>query len=408
MSTPTCYIHEPVEASDTCVVCKRPVCSVCAIITDLHTVCPHCVGRVRRTKTIKTVAVIGAVIAGLGIVAYILRGPIGKALEPTAEKVSFFDYGEYSPAINRLNEQLHAEPCDRVKVLQLVKTYFRAGDYRSVVRKSDAFIKRCGKYNRLLWTTYEAHKRLSEWKEAIADASKLIADRPYDKDFRWWRGIVHEQLGQNAKAAQDYRQSIGLQPRLRSIPFNLANIYEKMDRPCAAIFPLEQVLHHHPDLSNSEQVRARIDRLYRHPRCARLKGGVGRAVIARRGSDGSRIFIGEVSINGGKPGRFIIDTGASYLSLSRRFAERNKIASSAGEPILLRTTSGVSKVRLLTLDSVVVGELTARQVDAVVVTEGLDKDGDTEIDGLLGLSFLSRFNVQVDSDAGQIVIVSRS
>jgi aspartyl protease family protein len=348
------------------------------------------------------------VIAGLGIVAYILRDPIAKALEPTAEKVSFFDYGEHTPAINRLNEQLHAEPCDRVKILQLVKTYFRAGDYRSVVRRSDAFIKRCGKYNRLLWTTYEAHKRLSEWEEAIVDASTLIADRPYDKDFRWWRGIVHEQLGQYAKAARDYRQSIGLQPRLRSIPFNLANIYEKMDRPCAAIFPLEQVLHHHPDLSNREQIRARIDRLYRHPKCIRLQGGEGRAVIARRGSDGSRTFIGEVSINGGKPGRFIIDTGASYLSLSRRFAERNKIASSAGQPILLRTTSGVSKVRLLTLDSVVVGDLTARQVDAVVVTEELGTTGNTEIDGLLGLSFLTRFDVQIDRDAGQIVLTSRS
>lgn len=404
MTRPTCYVHESVEACDTCVVCRRPVCSVCATIAELITVCPHCAGKVRRAKQLKRAATILGVLALVGGLGFLFRGPIGKALEPKAEKVSVFDYGEYTAAINRLNQQLHVEPCDRVKVLQLVQTYFRTGDYRSVIRRSDAFIKRCGKHNRLLWSTYEAHKRLNEWDEAVAVASALIADRPHDKDFRWWRGIVHEEQGRDEKAAADYRQSISLEPRLRSIPFNLANVYEKMGRPCAAIFPLEQLLHHHPSLSNSQQIRDRVDGLYRLPRCAHLAGR-GRAVL-EPGPDDGRLFVGRVSVNGGTPGRFIVDTRASYVTLTSRFAAQNKI-SAAGETLLVRNHPGsnVTRGELITVDSLTMDGLTAREVE-VLITD-LDQHGQV-IDGLLGLSFLTRFNVRVDRDLGQLVMDSRS
>ncbi|APR85816.1 Hypothetical protein A7982_11165 [Minicystis rosea] len=295
-----------------------------------------------------------------------------------------YDYGAATADVRRLSEQLDKEPCDRRKIIELGEAMMRAGDNRGTLKRADAFLQKCGDYPRLRWLTYEAHKQLSEWNEAAAEATKLIESSPYDADFRGWRGIAYEQKGDLDRAADDFRQALLLKPRLGDLPINLANIYERQGKPCDAIFPLEQAVYHHPDARNVGAIRTRIDGLMEKGGCGSL-AGEGKAQI--RVHPGEGVLRATARIKG-ENGTFVVDTGASYVTIARAFADRIKVDTARAPKIMLQTANGVRTGQLVVLPLVEVQGVKAAQVPAVVI----DELGGT--DGLLGLSFLSRFDMK--------------
>ena len=68
-----------------------------------------------------------------------------------------------------------------------------------------------------MWAQYSAHKYSSQYDAAFDDASALIDSQPGDKDYWWWRGMVNELRGRMDLAADDYRQSLALLPKLESL-----------------------------------------------------------------------------------------------------------------------------------------------------------------------------------------------
>jgi hypothetical protein len=48
-------------------------------------------------------------------------------------------------------------------------------------------------------------------------------------------------------AIADYEQALAIEPRLADVPFNLADAYRKLGRPCDGIFPLEQLSFYNPE-----------------------------------------------------------------------------------------------------------------------------------------------------------------
>jgi clan AA aspartic protease (TIGR02281 family) len=106
----------------------------------------------------------------------------------------------------------------------------------------------------------------------------------------------------------------------------------------------------------------------------------------------NRVVTARAEING-VTGVFIIDTGASYVSIRTNFAERAKIPRDGNE-IKLATANGLAKGKLSKADTVSLGKLVAK--DVPVVVQAVDeKSFGPGVDGLLGLSFLSRFEMQV-------------
>ena len=88
---------------------------------------------------------------------------------------------------------------------------------------------------------------------------------------------------------------------------------------------------------------------------------------------------------------FIVDTGATLVSLSGREARRLGIDYLAiGKPGMSSTASGISKIYVLKLDRVKVGEIELRNVQAAV------HDGNFPPATLLGMSFLSRLDMRQD------------
>ncbi len=94
------------------------------------------------------------------------------------------------------------------------------------------------------------------------------------------------------------------------------------------------------------------------------------------------------SING-LPVNFIVDTGATFVSMNERHARRLGIDFAVeGRPAMAQTASGVVKVFLVTLKRVKVGEIELTNV------EGSVHQGNFPTEVLLGMSFLGRLDIK--------------
>jgi clan AA aspartic protease (TIGR02281 family) len=107
-------------------------------------------------------------------------------------------------------------------------------------------------------------------------------------------------------------------------------------------------------------------------------------------------------LNGQLIGYFILDTGATFTSVSRSVADRLGVAS-GGSTVRLGTASGAIQVPLALLDEVEVGGAVARHVAAVIHDL---PNVPPNVVGLLGLSFLERFRVNLDLTSGVLVLES--
>lgn len=121
-----------------------------------------------------------------------------------------------------------------------------------------------------------------------------------------------------------------------------------------------------------------------------------RQVIEQIMADERGMFRAHGSING-QSVRFLVDTGASSVAMSARDARRLGIQYRLdGIPVTANTASGLAKGWRIRLNSVRLGQLLEKNVEAVVV------DGDHPSQVLLGMTFLKRMRVDKDGDRMQI------
>ncbi len=120
---------------------------------------------------------------------------------------------------------------------------------------------------------------------------------------------------------------------------------------------------------------------------ARSTGG-GSQVVLSAGPGGH--FVAAGSING-KAVRFLVDTGATYVSMGAAEAERLGIDYRKGVRGLGNTANGQMVVYLVGLASVRLGDVQLYDVEALIGEQPMDHV-------LLGNSFLTRFQMRRDND----------
>jgi aspartyl protease family protein len=108
-------------------------------------------------------------------------------------------------------------------------------------------------------------------------------------------------------------------------------------------------------------------------------------------------FVVAGSINGGSV-RFLVDTGATFVSLAAAEAKRLGIDYLKGQRGRVQTANGVASAYRVKLDTVRIGDIELNGVDALVSES--DAMGVT----LLGMSFLNRMEMQRD---GQSMTLTR-
>ena len=106
-----------------------------------------------------------------------------------------------------------------------------------------------------------------------------------------------------------------------------------------------------------------------------------------------------VVINGVR-GTFIMDTGATFVSMKRAFAEKAKVQIDQDSNVKIHTANGEVEGKRGRAATVQLRSLQAKDVVVVVQTgQGTYGEG---VDGLLGLSFLSRFKISIDAQTVKI------
>ncbi len=118
-------------------------------------------------------------------------------------------------------------------------------------------------------------------------------------------------------------------------------------------------------------------------------------IILHAGSHGHFVSAGQIN---GQAVQFIVDTGASLVSLSVADAERIGLNYKAGQMVRMNTANGVSQGWRVKLSAVRLGSVDVYEVDAVVSSGGMPYV-------LLGNSFLARFQMVRTND--QMVLEKR-
>ena len=111
----------------------------------------------------------------------------------------------------------------------------------------------------------------------------------------------------------------------------------------------------------------------------------------RRAKDENNLIVVPAKL-GSEPCLMAVDTGATSMTISPAIVEAMGLSDRLGEEVRMRLVGGIEiKLRKLTIPRMSVFGNEARDVAAVVLEEP-----DVGIDGLLGLSFLNRFNYRID------------
>lgn len=124
----------------------------------------------------------------------------------------------------------------------------------------------------------------------------------------------------------------------------------------------------------------------------RMAAGPAAAASAVIYANAAGHFVTDGEING-RTTRFLVDTGATSVTLSAGDARRLGLDFQAGTKGLAQTANGTVPAWQVKLDTVRVGNITLHGIEAIVM------DGEKLPVPLLGMSFLNRLDMKRERDA---------
>jgi clan AA aspartic protease (TIGR02281 family) len=306
------------------------------------------------------------------------------------------------PVKQRLGE-LSREKCDQKAIADLGDALDKAGYRREAATAHIRFSNTCGGHVPSLRAATNILLRLSDYPAAIRIATNLITLEPFAYNSYYLRAVAHDRSGSPEKAIDDYVTAIELYSNREKMSsaahVALGRSYEKLGRFCDAMTSVESWVALNPAQNDTSQMRAIVADYMKRGNCAVPVGKEEVFPISRQPH--ARL---QVSVNGVR-GNFILDTGATWVSLKSAFAQKAKVQIDQESKVRLHTANGMGEGKRGRATLIQVRSLQAKDVPIVVQDDGKGNYGDG-VDGLLGMSFLSRFKVTVD--AREVKIAPRS
>jgi clan AA aspartic protease (TIGR02281 family) len=291
-------------------------------------------------------------------------------------------------------EELKREPCDQKSVGDLALMLDQLGYRREAADGLYRFFQSCGAPLSALPRSIGIYLKLTDYEKAVEVADEYIRRAPTDHNARYLRGVALEGVKDFKRALIDYADTIELFPDKKAIGSQvftrMAGAYAALGQFCEAAAPINMWVS--LDVANRDTSRTQkmIDDYETRGNCVSPKQ-FQKERFPLRGQ--KNVVTVKVEINGVQ-GVFVLDTGASYLSMKSTFADRAKVPQADASEITLTTANGLAKAKLSKADKVRLGKLEATNVP-VAVQKLDEKSYGPGVDGLLGMSFLSRFEVQM-------------
>jgi aspartyl protease family protein len=288
-------------------------------------------------------------------------------------------------------DELHRERCDQTAITGLGDALQKLGRRREAAVAQIRFSETCGGNATVVRRAVNVLLQLND-----SAATELIKLEPYSDNGYYLRALGHDRGGDCKKAIDDYATAIelfGNKERIASVSyFAMMQCYEKLGQFCDAAVPIETWVAINPARNDTSQTRSILAELNAKGQCA-SQATITEEIIPV-GRSGQTISV-SASING-VPGRFLLDTGATFVAMKRTFAQRAKVDVDEGSSVRLATANGIIEARRGRAHTVALKRLAAQNIAVVVQTDDRATYGN-RIDGLLGMSFLSRFDVTIDA-----------
>jgi aspartyl protease family protein len=207
--------------------------------------------------------------------------------------------------------------------------------------------------------------------------------------------------GDYAAAERAFKEAIVRAPADALLRYHRAAALTKLGRWDEAIDEYERVLQLRPtdDIASASRGALKTLLPLAGRTTPRRSGDADEATIHLERSRGG--WIGEVLLNDVRKGRFLVDTGASLTVLTPELADELGIKPPRrGRIVRLQTLSGITEGPVVTIPSLRIGDMEARDVSAVIHELG-------GLDGILGNSFLARYTVTLDARQGLLTVRRR-
>jgi aspartyl protease family protein len=342
---------------------------------------------------------IQARIAAAALLPFCAHGPARAAEQDAQAVLERLDISLPSEVSSGRNvaqklDQLRREPCDQTAIYDLGRDLEAAGYRREAATALVSFFDHCGGSQVTLRHAANILLKLSDYSKTIELANRLIELSPYNDNGYYLRARGYDGLKDYQHAIADYVTGIelfGNKDTIASVSYiGMSDDYAALGRYCEAMRPIEAWVALNPARHDTSQTRAMLASLSQKGNCANEVTGRGE-IIATPGN-GKTVPV-TVLLNGVR-GRFMLDTGATFVTMTRSFATSAKLHVRDDDHIQLHTANGIADAVLGRADTVKLGTIEAKNVAIAVQA---DKDGSygVGIDGLLGMSFLSRFDVSI-------------
>jgi aspartyl protease family protein len=303
-----------------------------------------------------------------------------------------------NPPVRGPLEELGREPCDQKAIEELGNALDKVGRRREAANAYTSFSATCGHHAPSLRAAVNILLTLSDYSRAASVASDLIALEPFNDNGYYLRALAHDRAGDTRRAIDDYVTAIelfGNKDRISSAGYlALARAYEKLGRFCDAIEPIETWVALNPARNDTSQTQAIIAEYTAKGRCQPAAGNEEKFPRA-----GNLVRL-QVAVNGVR-GNFVLDTGASFVALTSAFAQKAMVDIEPDSVVRLHTANGMADGKRGRAATIQLRSLSAKDVHVVVQADNKAAYGDG-IDGLLGMSFLSRFKVPIDPQVVRI------
>jgi tetratricopeptide (TPR) repeat protein len=305
---------------------------------------------------------------------------------------------ERQPQVQSRLTQLNREACYTDAIVGLGRALLDAGYPREAATSLRSFVKRCGSASEVLPYAYTGYERINDFPAALEVANELVEAVPANATFRYWRALAYDRTGQSSLAMLDYMNTVQLfgDPKIifGDVFYKWSRTYAALGRYCDAISPIEMYISLDPANRRTPQTVKIISDYAEEGSCdRRYATGTTRVLFV----GGSAVRTLTVIVNG-VAGNLILDTGATFVSITSQFALKAKVATEPGNQVIMKTVGGKTLAEIGYASSVSVGKAEAKGVVTAVHREDSNPFGN-RVDGLLGMSFLSRFNMKLSPTA---------